>query len=164
LTDQTDTTALLASTEIFRTLDPESLAALAAGTRERRLRAGEEVVRQGERGSSLFIIQQGLLEVRVEAGGISPKVAPYLRPGDFFGEMALLTGAPRSATVSAVTDSIVCELEKSVLTPVLQRRPTLTQELARKVSEHRLATQQVLGAADLERRIDSHHGLPINRP
>ena len=51
-------------------------------------------------------------------------------PGDVFGEMSLLTGQPRSATVTAVTDAVVFEVAREDLDPVLQRRPELAEALA----------------------------------
>ncbi|WP_042689192.1 cyclic nucleotide-binding domain-containing protein, partial [Azospirillum sp. B506] len=58
-----------------------------------------------------------------------------LRPGDLFGEMSLLTGQPRSASVVACTDSVVFEVARAHLDPVLRRRPELAERLAELMAE-----------------------------
>ena len=95
------------------------------------------MVREGEPGSSLFVVIEGVLDVHLAlADGRSRKVRE-VGPGAMFGEYSLLTGAPRSATVTARTASVLLEITKAGLEPVLQRTP----ELARSISATLAARQ-----------------------
>jgi CRP-like cAMP-binding protein len=68
----------------------------------------------------------------------------HLEPGEFFGEMSLLTGARRSATVSALTESVVYEIRKRPLQHLMAERPELAEHLSRILAERQLLTRQAL--------------------
>jgi CRP-like cAMP-binding protein len=102
---------------------------LQASARRVAIAPGAEVVREGEPGSSLFVLQEGALEVWKGREESREKLGT-LHPGDVFGEMSLLTGAERSATVLGHMDSVAYEITKSDLEPLLNRHPTLAQKLA----------------------------------
>ena len=120
---------LLAHVDLFAAFRDDELAELAAGMRPRLVPAGEAVVRQDETGTSLFLVAEGALDVRGSFGG--PAILlDHMGPGDVFGEMSLLTGQPRSASVIANTDAMVYELDKDTLDPILRRRPELAARLA----------------------------------
>ena len=89
----------------------------------------QQVVVQHEEGDSLFVLQQGTLRVDISIGKNAVSTVAKLRPGDVFGEMSLLTGARRSASVTAETDSIVYEISKSELEAVIHRNPNLVEEI-----------------------------------
>jgi CRP-like cAMP-binding protein len=95
---------------------------------ERLLPRGTTIVRQGEAADSLFILAEGALDVRMERAG-TELALDRMVPGDIFGEMSLLTGQPRSATVTAATETVVFEIGKHHLDPILQRRPELAEAL-----------------------------------
>jgi hypothetical protein len=121
--------ALLGRIELFRGFPPEERAALEELMHERLFRGGEVVVRQGEPGASLFVAAEGALDVTLERDGAETALDRMV-PGDVFGEMSLLTGQPRSATVVAATDAVVFEIAREHLDPVLRRRPELAERLA----------------------------------
>ena len=121
--------ALLRRVALFRGFPPADRAALEERMRERQLRRGDTVVREGEPGASLFILAEGALDVTVAPDGAASGLDRMV-PGDVFGEMSLLTGQPRSATITAVTDAVVFEVAREDLDPVLQRRPELAEALA----------------------------------
>lgn len=100
-------TSLLGTVEIFAALGESERQMLAAGGRETLHAAGEAIVRQGDPGASMFVIHSGDVRITLDPGG--HEVA-RLGAGSFFGEMSLLTGDPRSATVTAVTDTLVLEI------------------------------------------------------
>ncbi|MDO9708137.1 mechanosensitive ion channel family protein [Paracraurococcus lichenis] len=121
--------ALLRRIPLFAGFPAEERAALEAALQERLVPRGAVVVRQGEAGDSLFLLAEGALEVRAVREGT--EMAPdRLVPGEVFGEMSLLTGQPRSATVTAATEAVVFELRREDLDPVLRRRPELAEKLA----------------------------------
>ncbi|MCC7375918.1 MAG: mechanosensitive ion channel family protein [Verrucomicrobiales bacterium] len=137
LSRRRDRQELLSRVGLLAALQPHELEVLAEAVSERRINPGEAVVRQHEPGASMFVVVEGLLDVckgvAAEAGGQAEdhlmKVVE-LQPGDFFGEMSLLTGAPRSATVVAAAASIVYEIDAATLRDVLEKRPELAGELA----------------------------------
>lgn len=87
------------------------------------------VVKQDAIGDSLFLIQSGSVQVLREEPDGSQRVLGNLKEGDFFGEMALLTGRPRSATVVTTTDCKILELSKRQLTELMQKYPRIEQML-----------------------------------
>jgi len=121
--------SLLRQLDLFAAFDDAEIAELGQAMRRRHLVAGEPAVHQGEDGESLFVIAEGVFDVQL-AGEREPVRLDRLRPGDLFGEMSLLTGQPRSASVVACTDAVVFELDRGHLDPVLRRRPELAQQLA----------------------------------
>lgn len=120
---------LLSHVDLFAAFRPEELDELASGMHLRHVTAGEAVVRQDETGTSLFLVAEGALDVRGAFAGRT-LLLDHMGPGDVFGEMSLLTGQPRSASVIANTDAVVYELDKETLDPILRRRPELAARLA----------------------------------
>jgi len=85
---------------------------------------GEPIVRQGEMGDSMFVIQQGNVEVLREEAGRTFRLTS-LGPGELFGEMALFEKAPRSATVRAVGEARVLTVDKRTFLQRVQEDPSL---------------------------------------
>jgi CRP-like cAMP-binding protein len=131
--------AALPRVPIFSDLSREAFVALTRGMVLHRVRAGEEVVRERERGTSFYVVASGRLAVTRRDDGGDPVVLARLGEGDFFGEMALLSGAPRSATVAAEEDCEVLELPAEVLRAVAGRHPHLAQSLRRFYRQRLLA-------------------------
>ena len=101
--------ASLARIPFFAGLDEDALERLAAGTRTRRFRRGEVIFHAGDPGDALFIIVSGEVKIALPSETGDEAIIASLRPGDVFGELALLDGAARSATASAlaVTEAVV---------------------------------------------------------
>ena len=95
---------------------------------------GELVVREGDSGSSFFIVHKGRLEVLRRSGEGRVSSIGELKSGEFFGELSLLTGEPRTATIRALADSELLRLEKWDFQEILERHPNLTETLAEVVS------------------------------
>ena len=133
--------------EILAPLGEEDLDLLARNVRLRVYGKGERVVRQGEEGGSLFIVLQGGLEVRLDG-----KKVGGLQAGEFFGEMSLLTGEKRSATVVAEEEVRLIEVSKESLSPVISSHPTilagLSESLERRLEQ--LAAARRAGAEAAE--------------
>jgi len=131
----------LASAALFSPLTAEERAALLAVARPVQYAAGEAIVRQGEAGKSLFIVVRG--DASVTLAGTTGEVA-RLRAGDVFGEMSLLTGEPRTATVTAASDCDLVEIDaegfRSVVManpPVLEQVTTVTASRREGLTRHR---------------------------
>jgi small-conductance mechanosensitive channel len=144
--------ALLSGVEFLEALTSEQFSRLASEAQIVPYPAGAPVVRQGDAGDSLFVVVEGRVEVSVHAPGGGPEQRlATLGPGDYFGEMSLLTGAPRSATIHAVEETRLAVLRKDALRPLLVADPTvperLSKTLARRQAErdhalHRSATAE----------------------
>jgi small-conductance mechanosensitive channel/CRP-like cAMP-binding protein len=111
--------------ELFSPLGEEDLDALVPHVRLRVFGRGETVVRQGEEGDSLFINLSGNLEVFVDGQSVGS-----LSGGDFFGEMSLLTGEKRRATVTAVDEVRLVEISKEAIGPIIRSSPSVLEGLS----------------------------------
>jgi flavin reductase (DIM6/NTAB) family NADH-FMN oxidoreductase RutF len=109
---------LLAGAPMLSTLPPEILDAIMAAGEERSYEPEQPVVREGEPGDELFVILDG--EARIERGG---NVVAAFGPGEFFGEIAVLDGRPRSADVVAATALRCLTVSREVLREALEREP-----------------------------------------
>jgi len=109
---------LLARAPVLSTLPREIVDAIMKAGEERTFGAGERVVREGDPGDELFVILEG--EARVERGG---NVVATFGPGEFFGEVAVLDGRPRSADVVAVTTLRCLTISRDMLRRALEDEP-----------------------------------------
>ncbi|HEU4889793.1 MAG TPA: mechanosensitive ion channel family protein [Thermoanaerobaculia bacterium] len=91
---------------------------------------GETILTHGAQGDSMFIVHDGSVSVRVDGEEVA-----RLGPGDFFGEMALLTGERRTADVVALTDVVALEIARDALLPVLHEVPDLAAAISARVVE-----------------------------
>jgi CRP-like cAMP-binding protein len=95
------------------------------------------VVRSGDPGASMFVVAAGVLEVMVTPPGTSePRRSGLLGPGDVFGEMSLLTGAARSATVCTLCLTVLYEIPHTALAPLMQQRPALVEAMSKVMAGH----------------------------
>ncbi|MEI8394402.1 MAG: mechanosensitive ion channel family protein [Rhodospirillaceae bacterium] len=145
--------AILAKVELFQPLSRDELRVLAAGLRILRPRGGQEVLAEGSEGDSMMVVVEGALEVSVRSIGDEegeatpgPVTVGRLWPGDCFGEMSLLTGQARSATVTAAEDCCLFEITKQDLAGVLCGNPELVSRLGKLVMERDVSTRAALAA------------------
>lgn len=128
-----DRAALLHRLPLLAALTEAERQTLAAALHVVAIDRGTPVVRQGDAGGTMSIVAAGVLEVAVDSGSGAERVAT-LGPGDVFGEMSLLTGAPRSASVTALCPGVLYEVTHAALAGLLQRRPALADALSQVVS------------------------------
>jgi small-conductance mechanosensitive channel/CRP-like cAMP-binding protein len=126
--------------ELFRPLTDEERRRLAAGARLIRFGEGETVVREGDTTSSMFLIASGRAAVSVHGGVADSRKLAILEPGSAFGEISLLTGEPRLATVRSLTEASLVEIDKATLAPILVSNPSLVAKLDRIILERRKHT------------------------
>ncbi len=119
--------AQIAAAPLFAMVGPDVLTALAAAATERLFGRGEVVVREGEPGASMFLVTDGALEITV---GPDRREVAVTETGGFFGEMSLLTGDPRSATVTARRDSTVLEISAEAFGAHVRSHPSVLDTLA----------------------------------
>ena len=103
----------LLQSPLFYQVPPGNIFEIFRRLRPRKLRSGEVVIRQGEEADCCFIIKEGACEVSVlAAGAVEPTPVAILESGQWFGEEALLSGAPRNATITLATDGVVMRLDR----------------------------------------------------
>jgi small-conductance mechanosensitive channel len=122
----------MAAIDFLSPLSPEELSVIAEAARIHTYGKGETILSHGTDGDSMFVVHEGTVCVRVDEDEVA-----RLSPGDFFGEMALLTGERRTADVIAVTDVVAMEIAKDALAPVLLDHPELAASISAKVMERR---------------------------
>jgi len=122
--------------ELFAPLEEDELARLADALHAAPFTKGEVLTRQGAEAHWLYLVISGEVAVRVAKDGIDTEVA-RLGPGSFFGEMSLMTGEPRSATVAALADVQCYRLDATAFRDLLARRPQLAEPIARLLAERR---------------------------
>ncbi len=116
-----DWIATLRSTELFAALDQTTLEHLATELTEVHVTAGQQLVRQGEPGDSLFVVLQGRFDVLLD----TEQVVDQLQPGAVVGEIALILGGTRQATVQASEDSLTLELSRERFDRLLEKHPEI---------------------------------------
>jgi small-conductance mechanosensitive channel/CRP-like cAMP-binding protein len=137
---------MLRNTLLFRELEDEDLAHLVAAAQQRVVVVGQTIIRQGEDGASLFLLNEGLLSVSVATpDGVQTEVG-QISPGNAFGEMSLLTGAARSATVTSMVDSLVTEIHRDAMAELLTARPQIAEILSRILAERQVRTETRVAA------------------
>src|SRR5690348_6270335 len=137
-------TDLLRTMDIFEALPSEELETIAQLLRERRLAEAEVLCRQGDPGDALFIVTGGRIRLSTTDPSGNEKVLTYFTDGQFFGEMSLLTGAPRSATATAESDSQLLVLDKEAFDNLLASHAQIMREMLKVVSQRTLQTNQQL--------------------
>lgn len=134
---------------IFDPLSEEEMERLATACKSRVYAPGEAIVRLGGDGNSMFVINRGKVKVQIIDNDL-PKVVNELAENDFFGEMSLLTGRPRTASVIAIVETEVLQIRKNSLKPILESNPILVQSITEIIDER----EQMLLAAEESQEID----------
>lgn len=126
---------------IFAPLSAEELEKLAQASTMRVYAPGEPIVHRGREGRSMFVIVRGTVKVQIPENTYQ-KTINHLKANDFFGEMSLLTGEPRSATVIAEEETEVIQIKKEALKPLFEGNPELMTAICEIVEKRRELLQQ----------------------
>jgi len=135
----------LSQIDLFASLDADEGLRLAEAGQELLFGAGERIVRQGAEGKSMFVVLDGGARVSLEPSGQEVAV---IAQGGFFGEMSMLTGEPRSATVTAVGDAALLEITADRFRELAVRRAGLVEHVSEVVSARRAGLAEAKAAAD----------------
>jgi cAMP-dependent protein kinase regulator len=129
---------LLAISPIFSPLAPEKRKVLLESFDPGSFKKGVVIIREGDAGDKMYFIRSGEVEVTTQKDDDTVTLAK-LRPGDFFGEVSLITGKPRTATVGALTDVNLFEISKGKIEGVVKEHPeildTLNEYIAKRVED-----------------------------
>lgn len=143
--------AALRGVDLFNALTEEEFLTLARRLTPAPFARGEALTRQGAKGHWLYILARGEAEVQLRGEGGAEKIA-RLKAGDFMGEMALLTGEPRTATVVAVEDVECYRLDRDGFRDIVARRPEIAESISKKLVERREGLESARGALDSRRQ------------
>jgi CRP-like cAMP-binding protein len=118
------TVEMLQKVPLFAGLEKRELEEIAGSMRERRVAAGGMVVEQGAGGAGFFVIDEGEADVFVDG-----EHRNTIGPGDYFGEIALLTGSDRTATITAKTDMLCYGMTSWDFKPLVEDNATIAWKL-----------------------------------
>ncbi len=140
---------LLRGVDLFSALDDTQLDVMAAMVIEKSFRKGEIILHEDDDSSqSLFIIAKGEVKVVLTAEDGREAILASLKEGEFFGEMSLLDGEPRSATVRAVEDSRLLTIRREEFLNVMRKQPDLSLTLLGEMSRRlRKSNRQISSLA-----------------
>jgi small-conductance mechanosensitive channel/CRP-like cAMP-binding protein len=131
----------LSAVDIFAPLSAEETTRLAGASMNHVFAPGETVIRAGDEGSSMFVVNSGRVQVQVTENG-RPRNVAVLKEGDFFGEMALFKREPRTANVIAMEETEVLEIGYEAMKHLFDTNPDLVESLSQIIAERQLGLQQ----------------------
>src|SRR6188768_277371 len=121
---------------LFEGIKPEVLQEIAPELGVVRLQPGEIIFREGDRGDSLYLVGQGSVKISKRGRGGEQETLAFIQPGNFFGEMALLDGEPRSAMATAAESTVLGTVTDQTFQHILELAPSrLHMNFLRSVSE-----------------------------
>ena len=135
--EKIDKVALLAQCPLFSGLSQWELRSISQLMRLVEYRKDEVVYSEGGEPESFYVVVSGRFEAFVSASD-KKKILAYLRRGDYFGEMSLLTGQPHSATLQALSDSLVLAIKKDDFKKTIEHNATISLELSRRLSSREI--------------------------
>lgn len=157
--------AALQHVELFHRLTDEERHELAGRLKVAPFVRGEALTRQGAEAHWLYILIEGGAEVQVAVNGKSEKVAT-LCEGDFFGEMGMMTGEPRRATVIAQSDVLCYRLDKDSFQDILRSRPEIAEDISHVLARRRVeleAIREELNEEAIRLRMQHAQNALLNR-
>ncbi|MGH9221862.1 MAG: cyclic nucleotide-binding domain-containing protein, partial [Vicinamibacterales bacterium] len=134
----------LSHIDLFAPLDGEARQALAKASHHHLFAGGESIVRQGAAGDSMFVVLKGRVRVVLEPSGQEVAMIPA---GGFFGEMSMLTGDPRTATVKAVDDVTVLEIAAAQFRGLAMANPALLDHVSSIIGSRRAGLEEARASA-----------------
>ncbi|MFN7982798.1 MAG: cyclic nucleotide-binding domain-containing protein, partial [Vicinamibacterales bacterium] len=137
--------AQLGRVELFADFTDADRLQLATRCREHLFGAGERIVKQGDPGQSMFVVLDGQVRIILEPSG---QEVATTSAGGFFGEMSMLTGDPRTATVRAIGDATLLEIDAARFRELAVQRPGLVDRVGAIVAARRIGLAEAHAAAD----------------
>ena len=118
-----ETVAFLREVRLFKDVAVPELSVLGESLRERSLKRGQVLIREGDVGEEMFLVRRGSMVISKQVTGRVEQVLARIGPGDFFGEMALFDHSPRSATVQSESDVTLLVLDRSGMRRLTEESP-----------------------------------------
>ncbi len=135
---------ILAHIPIFEDISPEDREQAARLWKPRSLKAGEFLFQRSDPGDSMFVIESGLIEVIIPTElGEGEVTATHMHPGDFVGELALLSGMPRTAAARAAEDTRVLEMTRGDFMGFVEKRPNVAVSMLEEMGKRLRSTNEL---------------------
>ena len=134
---------LLSNIGLFESLTADDLSTLANRLEDVHFAEGDTIFRQGDEGSSLFIVEEGAVEISFGEGRTKVMLAA-LFPGQYFGELSLFDGSPRSATATAVKPSRLVRLLRDDLVDFVNKNPAAALRIIAEMGERLRQTNELM--------------------
>jgi branched-chain amino acid transport system substrate-binding protein len=160
-----DVSLIVSKMAMFDLLSSEELDELIKRSHRLEYLSGHELIKQGDSGDSMFVVLEGLLSISItipdedsdpSSGKTKEIVVGHLGPGEFLGEMSLMTGDPRSASVHASTNGVCFEITKEGMTEVLENRPDLVEPISQVIADRRI---QMMRASKSGAKVEETEGM-----
>lgn len=136
--------ATFAQVSLFSTLDPDALRELASAARRRGFRAGEVIFHRDDSGQVLYVIREGKVKICINSPDGHEVVLAVFGPGDYFGELALLDGQPRSASAVAIDLVEVYALQRSDFINIVIHHPRIAIQVMNVLSQRLRQTDAMI--------------------
>jgi CRP-like cAMP-binding protein/small-conductance mechanosensitive channel len=138
--------------ELFNSFREDELLTVAQGLKHAPFAKGDIITHQGAIAHWLYMLTEGEAEVYLETPSQPRRKLSTLLPGNYFGEMGLMTGAPRTATVIATTDAECYQLDKATFETILKNRPELAEEISKTLVSRRFGLDSLQHDLDADSR------------
>lgn len=133
---------VLMQAPLFSALDPEAAAALRAATTVVRLAKGQVLFTEGERGDRLYVVEEGKVKLGTTSSDGRDTLLAVVGPGEMIGELSLFDPGPRTATATALTDTVLRGLGHDALRPWLVGRPEVAEPLLKALAQRLRRTNE----------------------
>jgi small-conductance mechanosensitive channel/CRP-like cAMP-binding protein len=143
----------------FETFRQDELEKIASRLRGRYYPSNQTIMKHGDEGHSMFLVGEGLLEAIIDGVNGHPIRAGTLATGDIFGEMSLLTGDPRSATIVTATDAILYEMSRDDIHEFITGRKEIAEHVSRIAAKRRLKNERLELAVQSTETTPEQHAL-----
>jgi CRP/FNR family cyclic AMP-dependent transcriptional regulator len=137
-----DLADVIKNVPLFSGLSREDLAKVLGKMEEQSYGAGTLIFSQGDKGDAFYLIQSGAVQVVLESPGGGTEVMAVLGPREWFGEMALLSGEPRSATIVAIKETTTWRLSRGAWDELIEKHPSWLMQLCATLSSRLYRLQQ----------------------
>ena len=138
-----DRIELLKTIPLFESLENDDLTALEVRLRESKVEAGDTVFAQGDTGDAMYLIEDGAVDITTGTGKQTVVLASLFKQ-QYFGELALLDGAPRSASAVAARDTYLLALDRDDFVEFVRKRPDAALSIMHEVGERIRATNELM--------------------
>jgi CRP-like cAMP-binding protein len=115
---------------IFSPLNDQEIKKLSDGVIKKTFATDETIIKQGEFGETMFLINKGVVEITIQGADNNENIVGVLTVGDIFGEMSCLTGENRNATVKVIRPAVVYEVSKTLMSEIFENNPSIIDQLS----------------------------------
>ena len=134
---------LLQKVPIFMSMNSEELDFISQNCSRVHFNTGDVIIKQADPGDSLFIIADGVVSVQIEQDSGARYTVSKLGVGDFFGEMSLMTGEPRTADVIAESPTVTLSVQKSVIRDIFIKNPKVSDMISDVLAKRKITLEQL---------------------